>query len=462
MKLIHKFLCIALFTASCDVELTVQLGGTLRLAQIMMILVGMGAVARVIQDGRILWPRGASAFAIWVIWQGLCIPVAGSFDIAVQFYVLLLFTAFGYISMVQLYGESDMVESLLRAYLWSFIAVAGFGAVQLVGPLLFHVIVPFTQQWLVYGRVPRISAFSYEPSYFATYMFLGYATLVDLRISRAKILASRPLRWGTGLVVAVLILSSSKTAWLCILLDAAVRLAPRFGRGVRTFASGLRAGYLVLPLPRRRTIVYAALSIVVALVLAVGAIMILPDPYILLSGTGLAGTAAHSYVNRNDAVFATLNIVLKSPLIGRSMGGVPVAIAAQGGIVVTTVAQARDHWGFPVLLDVFAGSGLFGFIPFALFLWANTFGAYRLARTYMPLEAAKWLRAVARASILEWVLLLGDQNLFRVYLWCHIGMVTLLMYYLEFGRFHTQSARLARAVGEGAAGDEGDALGVPA
>ena len=88
---------------------------------------------------------------------------------------------------------------------------------------------------------------------------------------------------------------------------------------------------------------------------------------------------------------------------------------------------------FLCLLDVFAASGLIGFIPFAIFLWTNTFGAYRFARQYLPSEEAKWLRALARAMILEWVLLLGDQNLFRLYLWFHFSMVTLVMYHLEYG-----------------------------
>jgi hypothetical protein len=77
---------------------------------------------------------------------------------------------------------------------------------------------------------------------------------------------------------------------------------------------------------------------------------------------------------------------------------------------------------------------VFGFIPFLVFVYANTFGALRLATRHWPEERAKWLRALARAMIFEWLVLMTDQNLFRIYIWFHISMVAVVAYNLEFVR----------------------------
>ena len=91
----------------------------------------------------------------------------------------------------------------MRAYLWSFVAVALYGLLQFFGPLLLHVTMPFTVQWIVHGRVARINAFSYEPSYYATYMFIGWAMLFQLRLSNAEITRGRTMKWATILVTAL-------------------------------------------------------------------------------------------------------------------------------------------------------------------------------------------------------------------------------------------------------------------
>jgi hypothetical protein len=94
--------------------------------------------------------------------------------------------------------------------------------------------------------------------------------------------------------------------------------------------------------------------------------------------------------------------------------------------------QVRQFWGFPVLMDVLLASGLFGFIPFLVFIYANTIRPLKLATRYWPQERAKWVRALARAMIFEWLLLMVDQNLLRVYLWFHISMVAVVAYHLEY------------------------------
>jgi O-antigen ligase len=142
---------------------------------------------------------------------------------------------------------------------------------------------------------------------------------------------------------------------------------------------------------------------------------------------------AHSLNDRTGAAHETIAAFKEHPFVGRSLGGVSVYIASRYGIQVTTLEQAHTYWGFPVLMDVLVASGIWGFIPFLMFLYANTFGALKLAQRRWPEERAKWLRALARAMIFEWLVLMTDQNLLRVYIWFHISMVAVIAYNLEFG-----------------------------
>ena len=431
MKLVHAVFCICLVTASFDVFLTVNVGGQLHLAQLLTLVLILAACALIVQDGRILWPRGATALSVWVLWQAITIGLGGNLSLSLQFFGLLLFTIAGYFAIVQVYGLSRMVEPLMRAYLWSYILLAAYGLFQFLLPLLTGITAPFTAQWLVHGRVARINGFSYEPSFYSTYMFMGWATLLDLRLSGARIAASRTMKWACWLMGAALILCTSKTGWLVMMLEGLLRAWPALRRNLAGLVPRLDRGRLLIRVPRMRSLLLIAFGSVAAVGLLVTAVMMLPDPTVLLGGTGLGGQAAHSVSERGNETMLTWQSFLDSPLFGYGMGGVPVHIGKLLGVDVQTMAQTREHWGFPVLLDLLAGSGIVGFIPFAVFLWTNSVGTWRLAQRFWPEERAKWLRALSRAMMLEWLLLLSDQNVFRVYLWFHFAMITILAYNLE-------------------------------
>ena len=104
MKLVYWLVVVAFFTASCDMILNFNLGGSLRLCQIIMIVVCMAAAARVIQTGAVLWPRGSNSLALWMVIQAAFIPLSGVMSIGLTFYALLLFTVVSVLALVQLYG----------------------------------------------------------------------------------------------------------------------------------------------------------------------------------------------------------------------------------------------------------------------------------------------------------------------------------------------------------------------
>ena len=230
----HALVLLAIVTSSFDVLLIFDLGGTVRLSQLLTILFIVAAISWIVQQKRVLWPRGGASLVLFMVFQAvLMLQWSGVvFVLSVQVFMLLLLSVLGIFAMLQLYGDSRYVEKLMRGYLLSFVAIAAFGMFQWVAPAL-HLGHPFIRQWIRYGILPRLNGLSYEPSYFATYMIMGFIMLVDLRVTRAKLTAGRRWFWATVLVSAVFFLSTSKTAWIFLLLEALLRLRPYFVRAVR-------------------------------------------------------------------------------------------------------------------------------------------------------------------------------------------------------------------------------------
>ena len=431
MRWVNRLIAICFLTASCDIILNVHIGGSIRLCQAIMVLICLAAVAHSVQYGTVLWARGSSSIALWMLIQLALIPLSGAINVGIQFYVLLLFTVIGVFAIVQLYGTGDNIEFLMKAYMASYVAVAVAGLVQFALPLAglpsFLVI-----QWISHGRIARINGFNYEPSYFATYMIMGWVMLVELRNNRAHIASGRWWRLGMILVTVALLLSTSKTAWIMMLLELTLRFSPYVYKGLRSILKGMFAGRIMVLVPGARFLRNAFLVTAVLLVFGVFVSRSVSFATLFLSGTGLGHQPAHSLNDRTNATNATIAAFKEHPFVGRSLGGVPVYIASRNGVSISTVEQARQFWGFPVLMDVMVASGIFGFIPFLFFMYANTFGALRVARRHWPQERAKWVHALARAMIFEWLTLLADQNLLRVYLWFHIAMVAAVAYHLEF------------------------------
>ncbi len=441
MRMMKWVLAGCFFTASFDLILFVDVGGVVRISQLLLALVCAGAVARVIQDGRILWPRGSTALALWLLTQLLFLPLSGVITVGVQFFALLSYTIAGFFAVIQIYGKSVSLEPLMRLYLLSYVFVGLFGLVQFMTPLvgLPDILV---KQWLLHGKLARINGFTYEPSYYATHLMMGWIMLVELRISGARIARGRLWKWATIALTISLILSSSKTAWLVMLVEFMVRLLPYMMRGFRSAIRQASHGRMLVSLPGRWFVINGIILIGVVIGSATYLTSLI-NPLQLLAGSGLANQPAHSYIQRSKEAVRTFDAFLDHPFIGHSLGGVAPYIAARNGIQPKTIEDLRLYWGFPVIFDVLAASGIFGIIPFLIFVYANTVGALRTAKKYWPSERAKWLRALARAMIFECLLLMADQNLLRVYVWFHVSMVALIAYNLEFGMVAEASATQA-------------------
>ena len=429
---------LALLTASFDVILTLEVGGTIRFCQLMLVGVIACAFAHVLQTRSLLWPRGGYALALWCILQGVFIAESPAPTTSILLYGVLIFSVLGIAATLQLYGKSPWITSLMKVYLYSFVFAAAFGAVQFVTPAL-HLGSPLIAQWIAVGLIPRINGFNYEPSYFATYLIMGWVMVVELRASHAAITASRQWFWLLLLLSIILFLSTSKTAWLLMIVEVIARLIPGVVRHIKRQTTRLLRGSWVVNLPRPR-LIFGFLMIVAFMAASMIIASRFVDLNIFLAGTGINGTAAHSLNDRINGFASTLQVIEGHFWIGRSLGGVPATIAQLHGQQLRTLADLRAFWGFPVPLDIFAASGFWGFLPFLWFFLEITVGERKLIREHPHDDRAKWLRALIRGLVFEWLALCADQNLLRVYFWFHVTMIVVVGYNLRYFRGETETS----------------------
>jgi hypothetical protein len=432
MRLIHWVFAVCLFTASFDIALVFNVGATLRLSQILMVIVVVGSLAKVVQSRTILWPRGGMALVVWCAVQLIFLSISLAPGIGIAFNFLLFVTIFGVFAVLQLYGRSNYVYSLMKIYLISYVFVAFFGLFQLFSPSL-HLGTYLVTEWILHGKIPRINGFCYEPSYYATYMVMGWIMMLDLRASKAKITSKRRWKWLAITAGAAMFLSTSRTAWVIMAVEGISRGIPTAYRKFKRESKRLRVGDLTIQRPRLRFLVVGLALVGMGVVGAI-AIASIVDPNIFLSGTGLNHTAAHSVTDRSGRSVDTFKVFLDHPWMGQSLTGVAARVAELHGHQLISVEDLRLWWGFPVILEVLAASGLVGVIPFLWFFSVITIGNFGLIKCYWPEERAKWLRALVRALVFECLILMGNQNLLRMYLWFHVTMVVVVAFNLRHRR----------------------------
>jgi hypothetical protein len=387
-----------LLTSSFDIFLILEAGGNYRFCQMITPVLFLLAIVKAARGGRIP-VLGAFPLIIWLLFQIAFIPATDFWPKSLGYCLWLLLNVGLVCSSVQLFSDNARsLTTLLRWYTYSFALVAVFGAIQFLLPWLgFQA--PLVTQWWIPDVLARVNGFSYEPSYFATYLLIGFVFTGSLRRSRSSLLRARTLlaiRWLTGIGI---VLSSSRMGMCFMFIDIFLsQLSPW-----RSFlADFLRLRFA----PRKlRALIPSFLSIGVICLIAAGTSLAIENnpaiALVFLNGTGISDTAAHSVVQRENALEQTFAVFLQHPLVGRSLGGVSVAIAGLEGWKVQSFEASKDFEGMSVFAEALAASGVIGIIPFVWFL---------ITTIREPLKRARLVRTAVAPSLL----LRGQPRLFVV------------------------------------------------
>lgn len=408
----RKALLFGLLTASFDIFLVVDVHGfTLRIHQLLLALSVLAALQLTYQQQTIRFPVAFGWLMLWVTFILAFIPNTVYLARSAGYGLWLLLDVFIILATVQLFGNRRWIDTLLRTYLGVFLFVGGFGLFQLLLGLA-HLPTPFVRQWLIGGIWPRINGFSYEPSYFSTYLLMGWVFSGWLVEKRTYVLGPMLTRACFVVCTLAMILSTSRIGWIMMFVWG---VGYAFRRVRERHSTKIPPVLLVGAL-----LCFAAVAIGVA---ATSARLQKTLVTMMSGGTGLNGSPAHSVDDRERQLEYTLDIFKKSPLIGYSLGGVATAIGAMQGIRITGNNDAKQTEGGSVFAEILAASGVVGIIPFLLYfiaLFRQPGVAVRGADppTRIVVSGLVW------ALGMELLVLQFNQNILRAYLWFHIGVVS--------------------------------------
>jgi len=405
------FFLLAMLMSSFDIFLSVKIYGfTLRAAQVLLLASLLYALGETYTERRLRVPLGFLPLLLWTAFIFAFIPNTSFLERSIGYGAWLLLDILAIWVAVQLFDSEEWLRVLLRWY------VASFLVLSLAGVLQFAVAVtglasPFVVQWLASG-IPRINGFSYEPSYYASYLLLGWVFCAWM-IEKGSDFVSRRLVYAAFAASTVaLILATSRLGWAMMILWgslAAVRRVLQFKPPKLSLGGWLLA------------LNFTGLTALAILFLAA------TDSERMLrffaGGTGLLGTPAHSLVARQNTLLATIDLFLESPLVGYSLGGVGPAIGEREGEEVVSNEVGKRREGMSVFAEVLAASGAIGVIPFVIYLGLLFTQPIRAVRHCDPARAAI-LVGLVWALGFELLILQFNQNILRLYLWFHIGVLS--------------------------------------
>ena len=410
---------LVMLTSSFDLFLVLQVGGNFRFCQAVS-LVCVGLSALLVMRGRVVPTLGLIPLGIWWIVQLFFAPVTDFWPKSFGYCFWLLLDVAVIFAFVQLFSrDARGLRRLLQWYLLSFSIIASFGIVQFCLPL-FGLPSPFVTQWFIAGFVARANGMSYEPSYFASYLLIGFVLSDHLR--RCPDLTDRDRRAASctyWLTMAGIVLSSSRSGILFLLLNLIFTQ-------LWTAISAVQIRHYRFVLAHAKSAFSAAAGLVLigaGIVLSGRILENRPEAAVLLfSGTGLFGSATHSVLDREKSFEDTLTVFAEHPFIGRSLGGVSYAVGALHGEDITSFEESKLFEGMSVFAEALAASGLVGIVPFIAFLVVTIQKPLKLSGQAGPFYRV-WMRALVKALLFEWAILQFNQNILRPYLWVHLAIL---------------------------------------
>ncbi|HTF80610.1 MAG TPA: hypothetical protein VL947_02755 [Cytophagales bacterium] len=319
------------------------------------------------------------------------------------------------------FAERKYFLKLIRVYVYSNIFISIVGIVQFV---LFFVGIDFYLAQVFASNFPRVNGFSYEPSYYATFLITGFVTNLYLLNHKSAYFSYPLLLINQALMFIAIFLSTSKLVIPIMLLSL---LLVSFKDVLRKMFSNF-------------SIYMKDLALVPILMLT----LLIPIYYIvfdfekvrfLFDGLGIAGGVSHSVTFRERDLDATYKAFTQSPVVGYSLGGVASAIGEIRGVRVTNNELAKENEGMNVFIETLAGSGIIGFLFFIWFLFSlfkkPLAAAKRLERKDHEYESGILLRALFWGGLILLFMLNFNQNILRPFLWIHFAMLNTAYFYAK-------------------------------
>ena len=393
------FLFLIILSASFDKIFTIEISGmTIRLAHLLIVV----AAVLLIRTG-IRLPRYISCLLIWLLLQLLFSFRSSNLTYSLGYFA---WTALSVLLIILIYSFVDTrkkTDWLLKVYIRSFVVLSVVGLIQWA---LGFFGIPFflTNETFNDVQVPRINGFCFEPSYYATYLIPGWIVIMCLWEKGSDLFSKREIIAYAVIISMALFLSTSRMGWICM----AAWLGIRGIIQLKAFTTGRI---------RHRQFGFLAMMIIGMIGVALLAIFFISRNGFdfIISGLGIFGSSDHSSSARLGQFTNTIKVFLDSPIIGWSLGGVPVRYCE--------LAAMPFDSGAPICIwiELLAASGLTGIIPFAVWFGSVlNLAKFRRKRRY---HGSREYKALLCGLIFECIMLAMNQNALRVYFWVLLGVI---------------------------------------
>ncbi|WP_251460281.1 O-antigen ligase family protein [Weizmannia agrestimuris] len=412
-RVIYFLYYIGVFTISFDIFLNIEIVGfSFRFAQLVFIFPIVFGILISLHLKKIIKPLSIYSLLLWVLFVLLFIPNTTYLNRSIGYALFAVFNLALVFSTVQIFNTKNLILKLVKIYVYSFVFVAIFGIFQFVSPIL-GIGRPLIQQWW-FSNIPRVNGFSYEPSYYATYMLIGWSFLIYLYFNKSTILTIKQYRIFIFLITLALVLCSSRLGWImmviCLLSYPFIFLRDLLFKGVIKI----------------KALRYTTIIGIIGILFCIYFIKFVDFNKIrfLLAGLGIGGSPDYSSTSRINSALDTFTIFLKSPIIGYSLGGITPAI---GKLIyhvnVTNQNLAESIHSASVFLESLAAVGIIGFLPFIFFIVSIIIKPLKLSNQIYDKDLSLILKGLAYSLIFLLIILQTKQNILRLYLWLHIAIL---------------------------------------
>jgi hypothetical protein len=422
-QLFRLLLLIIIIFISSDIFLTIELSGaTIRLSYILFSVIFVLWITYLAANREIRIPVDRSYIPL-LLFCFISVLSSLNSEFPLKSLIYSLWTIFSAVTIVFLVwfarkSVTRNLEWLLKIYFYSYFVIAILGLYQILLPFIIGEKTPLVEQWWQRYTLARINVFSYEPSFFATYMLMGCTMWFIMWIRNNDFVKYR------GIIVTIIgliiFLSSSRVGWIGIIVIVIY--------GLIEFAGN----YLIRRRFARQNAKFFIYFICGALFCAAAIIYMVnnPDQFdFLFQGTGLFDTSDSSFSLRFERSIQTFKVFIDRPsniIFGAGPGGVGAYMVSHPEKFQIITSSFKQLWGTEpntVFIEILASVGIAGFLVFAWFL-ANIFR--RLWDLYTSNALIKKYRIICLALFwglaMELFILQFNQNYLRPYLWLHIGI----------------------------------------
>ncbi len=439
-----EFTLFAIFTfSSMDIVLNVNLFGfNFRLAFLLLvILVGVLGVLKLrdLVSLKFFFPLYLVMLTGFVILNLLFVPNSvlisrGLFHAL----TLVLYTVF----LVLIANYQVNIQRIILLYIISFVVNSVWGILQL---WMFY---NFGIQ-LFMAQPGRINGFTYEPSYFVTYLTPGL--VLSLFYMLGKIFTSNGSKTTSmflyslpfSLTLGVTLFSTSKLIFvsLVLLIGALVFLILIIivsGLGKR-----LKSNFKLSPFVKNLLISTLTTVVVFATIPAGMNISKIVSLVTGVSYSGIDYSQVTEKLYKSEQIENTslnprlegmkymLKIFSESPIIGRSLGGIAAySFLKNEGFPPRNNEDAKRYESANVFLEILAGTGIFGFLLFMSFI--VVLSVESLKKFIALFNSGQVFQGMILIGLLlgfliQLALLAINQNILRIYVWLHVAVLILFL-----------------------------------